>query len=213
MSSNKRKIYNPRFVRTNSLINFLINDYKNTKDKVEALEQSRIFFDDLNISVSQQGKEINKFKENLNIAEEEVKNLKDLRNHIFSVMALFFGVFAFISVDIGVTKSLLSYFSAVDGNSENLIFFIIGALIVSQAVFFVCIYFCLLRPFLNKINEKCETTKIHYIKLGIIVASLLLSIFLIKENNSLKNNQSKLEKKLEMIVNNSTDKEQKTEQN
>lgn len=83
---------------------------------------------------------------------EEFKELKHLKTQIFSIMALFFGVFAFISLDINITKSLLSY-SQIDehGNVINALnlAIVLSCILIAQVIFFFCLYKFLLKPFLN----------------------------------------------------------------
>jgi hypothetical protein len=145
-----------------------------------------------------------------NKSEESIKEAKSIQNNIFSIMALFFGIFAFISIDISFTKGIMDrvkYFN----NSEFIITFI-GI----QLSFFFAVYFFLLKPFLNKNTSKPSTqqsskVKNFFIYIFPLLLLLLFFIFLIIvnynsiynfisqkniiENNPNSNNTSKITKK------------------
>src|SRR5699024_8188943 len=114
---------------------------------------------------------VDNYKEEKNSNEAKIKEINDkidevnkLKVQIFSIMALFFGIFAFISVDVSFTKDLISisFIESVIKTKPSLKLFFVNIspnyapallFILSQFIFFTCIYFFLLRKFFNKTSS------------------------------------------------------------
>jgi len=141
----------------------IINDINKIKEDSRELNYSSF----INKTVEEARKDANKAKEDAEKAKNEVK---DLKTQIFSVMALFFGIFTFISIDLSFTKGIMDrvkYFNNLE--------FIITFLFI-QGLFFVAVYYFLLKPFLN--TSKPSTQQSSKVKKIFIIIFLLLLVFL-----------------------------------
>jgi hypothetical protein len=121
-----------------SKIENLTKTIKSLNDQLFSLEEqlSNIENKDAKDVIFQQFKNT---EEKINQLTEDVTEVKDLKTQIFSVMALFFGIFTFIAVDIGFTKGIFDYFPIPNALSIIVLF------IISQITFFTAIYFLLKR--------------------------------------------------------------------
>ena len=116
----------------------------------------------------------NKSEESIKKSAESIKKVDSMQNNIFSIMALFFGIFAFISIDISFTKGIMDRVKYFNNLSFILTF------IVTQGLFFSCIYFFLIKPFLNKNTSQASTQQSSKVKkFFIYIFPLLLLLFFI----------------------------------
>jgi hypothetical protein len=125
-------------------------EIENLKTRVIDLEEKLLIF----INNTENDKRFEKINEDFQEVENVKKtldDLKDIKTQIFSIMALFFGIFAFISLDFNITSSLLSYAETDEGVILNWLSLclILSAIIICQFIFFFCIYNWLLKPFFN----------------------------------------------------------------
>ncbi|MDR2008537.1 MAG: hypothetical protein LBQ34_06160 [Alphaproteobacteria bacterium] len=81
------------------------------------------------------------------IIEKQKTDIENFRIQIFSIMALFFGIFAFISIDFNFTRSVFSYSKDVQFVDPILLVIIF---ILLQFIFFIFIRYFLISPFLPK---------------------------------------------------------------
>lgn len=98
---------------------YLLEELNISKEEIIAIKNN-----DSNISRYQSYSDLlSLVNEAKNKSEESIKEAKSIQNNIFSIMALFFGIFAFISIDISFTKGIMDrvkYFN----NSEFIITFL-----------------------------------------------------------------------------------------
>ena len=147
---------------------------------------------------------INEISKEITKINTKFEEMKDIKNQIFGVMALFFGIFAFISLDLGVTTGLLSYFET---DNYILLSITIVALLCSQIIFFICIYHFLLVPFLYKNQDAPKSLKIPYISMFVIIILFLVPlIWLYKENSELKQNQKHIDEQVKELISKSNPK-------
>ena len=109
---------------------------------------------------------------------------------------MFFGIFAFISIDLDVTNSLLSFSKSED---RTILFVSIIALLVSQVIIFFCLYYFLLVPFLNRTHNKQITSKISYIILSMCVLLIGLCVYFSISNSTLQKNQDNLQNQINIL--------------
>jgi len=158
-------------------IKYLLEQLAENSDSIEVMKGYWIKYKDitgdknqlkdLTVEVETAKKQANKAKED---AEKAGNEVKDLKTQIFSVMALFFGIFTFISIDLSFTKGIMDrvkYFNNLE--------FIITFLFI-QGLFFVAVYYFLLKPFLNTSNP--STQQSSKVKKIFIIIFLLLLVFL-----------------------------------
>ena len=160
-------------------------------------------------SIKKYEESMKKYEESITKSKEYIKKVDSMQNNIFSIMALFFGIFAFISIDISFTKGIMDRVKYFNNLSFILTF------IVTQGLFFYSIYFFLIKPFLNQNTSKPSTQQSSKVKnFFIYIFPLLLLLFFIFliivnynsiynfisqkniiENNPNSNNTSKITKK------------------
>jgi hypothetical protein len=136
-------------------------------------------------SIKKYEESMKKYEESITKSKEYIKKVDSMQNNIFSIMALFFGIFAFISIDISFTKGIMDRVKYYN-NSEFIITFL-GI----QLSFFFAVYFFLIKPFLNQNTSQASTQQSSKVKnffIYIFPLLLLFFIFLIIVNyNSIYN--------------------------
>ncbi len=180
-------------VKISNNLNRLAKNYVKTNDQVFGLEQKIEELDNISRTFPD---ELSKTKIQLEAQVKSIEELKDVKSQIFAVMALFFGIFAFLSIDIGVTKSLLTF---SDSQDRIMLFTVVGALLVSQIIFFFCLYYFLLVPFLNRTHNKQITSKISYIILFMCGILIGLCVYLSISNSDLQKNQDNLQNQINIL--------------
>lgn len=84
---------------------------------------------------------------------------------------------------------------------KTVLFIVIGALIVLEVLFFFCLYYFLLVPFLNRVHNREIISKNHYVILFVFFILLVLCIWLAISNKKLKDNQEDLQHQIEILNN------------
>jgi hypothetical protein len=131
---------------------YLLEELSSRKEEITDIKN-----DDSKISILKDYSElVSLVKEANEISQKAITEVDSIQKNIFSIMALFFGIFTFISIDLSFTKGIMDrvkYFNNLE--------FIITFLFI-QGLFFVAVYYFLLKPFLNTSKSSTQQSKFNF---------------------------------------------------
>ncbi|MDR0483659.1 MAG: ImmA/IrrE family metallo-endopeptidase [Alphaproteobacteria bacterium] len=135
--------------------------FKNLKDKQE----------DLSTHMSSIKTSLSLTENMMNTIKEQVESVENTRNQIFSIMAMFFGIFVFINIDLELTKNLFQ--SLIKCISPAYFFLTITTLLLFLYLFiFAVIAYCI-NVIVKKKDEKEKVSwfkkPIWWVVIGFIV--------------------------------------------
>ena len=150
---NTLKALESRITKLEKENSYLLEELNISKEEINFIKNESMVKDYANLGLGNQAKKLSeesikkseesikkyeesmkKYEESITKSKEYIKKVDSMQNNIFSIMALFFGIFAFISIDISFTKGIMDRVKYFNNLSFILTF------IATQGLFFYSIY-------------------------------------------------------------------------